>query len=70
MYTKSPGFLQNRKKINSKNYILLIPGGIGTRELMNDGKYVEMLGNLSKNAEYILTVCTGSALFSKNRFIE
>ncbi len=58
------------KKISSKNYILLIPGGIGTRELMNDSSYIMMLGNLAKNAEYILTVCTGSALFSKTGLLD
>lgn len=53
------------EKLNSKNYILLIPGGIGTRELINDENYIDKLKELAKNAEYILTVCTGSALFSK-----
>jgi transcriptional regulator GlxA family with amidase domain len=49
----------------SSRYILLIPGGIGTRELVNNEMFINQLKSLSRNAEYILTVCTGSILFSK-----
>jgi transcriptional regulator GlxA family with amidase domain len=52
-------------EINSTNYILLVPGGIGTRTLVKDKIFINNLDLLSKNAEYILTVCTGSILFSK-----
>lgn len=51
--------------INSTSHILLIPGGIGTRELVKDKSFINNLKLLSNNAEYILTVCTGSILFSK-----
>jgi transcriptional regulator GlxA family with amidase domain len=51
--------------INSTSFILLVPGGIGTRELVKDKVFINNLDLLSKNAEYILTVCTGSILFSK-----
>ena len=50
---------------HAKDYILLIPGGIGTRELVHDNSFVSKLKELAENAEYILTVCTGSILFSK-----
>jgi transcriptional regulator GlxA family with amidase domain len=52
-------------EINSDNYILFIPGGIGTRELIKDKSFINNLKLLSQKAEYILTVCTGSILFSK-----
>lgn len=57
-------------EINSDNYILFIPGGIGTRELIKDIKFIDSLRALSKNAEYILTVCTGSILFSKTGLLD
>jgi putative intracellular protease/amidase len=50
---------------NFKNHILFIPGGMGVRELIYDLELINTLSNLAKNAEYILTVCTGSALFAK-----
>lgn len=45
--------------------VLLIPGGIGTIELVRDKAFIKSLKSLSERAEYILTVCTGSILFSK-----
>ena len=45
--------------------VLLVPGGIGARALVNDGNFMEHLKTLSKKAPYVLTVCTGSALLAK-----
>ena len=52
-------------EINSDNYILFIPGGIGTRELIKNESFINNLKLLSQKAEYIITVCTGPILFSK-----
>ena len=52
-------------EFNSTDYILLIPGGHGTRDLVQDNTIIDTLASLAKNARYILTVCTGSILFSK-----
>ncbi len=48
-----------------KDYILFIPGGTGTRNLIRDIGFVGKLADLSDNASYVVTVCTGSVLFSK-----
>ncbi len=45
--------------------ILLIPGGQGTRPLVNDRKFIEKLSDLALKSRYCLTVCTGSALLAK-----
>ena len=45
--------------------ILLIPGGLGVRALVNDKKYIEQVRFLAEKAPYVLTVCTGSALLAK-----
>jgi transcriptional regulator GlxA family with amidase domain len=45
--------------------ILLIPGGMGTRELVNDNDFIKRLKGLAEKAPYVLTVCTGSALLAK-----
>jgi Putative intracellular protease/amidase len=55
-------------QLNLENYILMIPGGIGTRELIDDEVFLEHLKTLSINAEYILTICTGSILLAKTGF--
>ena len=44
---------------------MVIPGGQGTRTLIDDKKYIAQLKELCLNAEYVLSVCTGSALLAK-----
>jgi transcriptional regulator GlxA family with amidase domain len=51
--------------LHSQPYILFVPGGIGARELVKDGAFIDALTQLGKKAEYIITVCTGSIVFSK-----
>jgi putative intracellular protease/amidase len=45
--------------------IILIPGGMGTRTLVNDKDFIRQIKSLSEKAHYVLTVCTGSALLAK-----
>lgn len=52
------------------NYIILVPGGMGIRELVDDEIILNHIKNLSKHAEYILTVCTGSILLSKTGLLD
>ncbi len=46
--------------------VLVVPGGMGTRPLVQDAAYLSMLRNLADQAEYVLTICTGSALLAKS----
>jgi len=45
--------------------VLLIPGGTGTRKLVDDIDFISKIKEISQNASYALTVCTGSALLAK-----
>ena len=45
--------------------ILLVIGGKGTRLLINDSHFLQTLTMLSDNADWVLSVCTGSALLAK-----
>ena len=51
--------------LSALGHILLIPGGLGVVNLIRDEQYINYLKSLALRAEYILTVCTGSILFSK-----
>ncbi|PKN88606.1 MAG: dimethyladenosine transferase [Deltaproteobacteria bacterium HGW-Deltaproteobacteria-1] len=51
--------------LSGSGHILLIPGGLGVANLLKDGQFVNDMKSLALKAEYILTVCTGSILFSK-----
>ncbi len=50
--------------------ILLVPGGIGTRELVEDVKFIDALKKAAKTSKYILTVCTGSALLARTGLLD
>lgn len=45
--------------------ILLVPGGQGTRVLVNDALFIENLRCMAVESAYCLSVCTGSALLAK-----
>ena len=50
--------------------IWLIPGGAGTRPLAKDREFIAALKELVKDAAYILTVCTGSALLGRTGLLD
>lgn len=42
--------------------VLLVPGGFGTRTQMKNPVLLEWIVDKARNAEYVLTVCTGSLI--------
>jgi transcriptional regulator GlxA family with amidase domain len=50
--------------------ILLVPGGAGTRALVHDAAFVSSLRAFAEASAYVLTVCTGSILFSKTGLLD
>ncbi|QIV95937.1 DJ-1/PfpI family protein [Allofrancisella inopinata] len=57
-------------KITSNDYVLFVPGGMGTRQLIHNKKLITELTRLANNAKYIFTVCTGSSLFSQTKLLD
>ena len=49
-----------------ENAVLVIPGGRGTRTLVNDGRFLKCIFKSAKEAKYVLSICTGSALLAKS----
>lgn len=45
--------------------ILLIPGGRGTRQEVNNLPFINQLRNKALTAEYVISVCTGTAILAK-----
>ena len=45
--------------------VLLVPGGQGTRTLVDDGDFLELLRGMAERADFCLSVCTGSALLGR-----
>lgn len=49
---------------------ILIPGGIGARSLVIDAAFIERIKGIAEQAEYVLTVCTGSFLLGKTGLLD
>jgi transcriptional regulator GlxA family with amidase domain len=45
--------------------ILIVPGGIGTRKLINNSAIINWIETCSQTAELVLSVCTGALLLAK-----
>jgi putative intracellular protease/amidase len=58
------------EEINNVIEILLIPGGIGTREAVLDLKFIDVIRKIANQSKYVLTVCTGSALLAKTGLLD
>ena len=48
-----------------KSGLLLLPGGMGTRTLVNDAAFLALLKQFAERSVYCLSVCTGSALLAR-----
>ncbi|WP_223155231.1 DJ-1/PfpI family protein [Campylobacter concisus] len=67
MKRSKQGFLIKTKKLNKmpKESILLLPGGQGTRALVNDSEFILRLKECVLASKFCLSVCTGSALIAR-----
>ncbi|KAB1502725.1 DJ-1/PfpI family protein [Corynebacterium sp. 320] len=54
----------NTTQPNASGHALLIPGGMGTRTLIEDPDFLQALTDTAKNATLLTSVCTGSALLA------
>lgn len=53
------------KSENDIEKILLMPGGIGTREKVDDNNFINLIESISNRSKYVISICTGSALLAK-----
>jgi transcriptional regulator GlxA family with amidase domain len=65
-----PVVTETLEGLSGSGHILLIPGGLGVVNLLRDEQWMSDLKSLAMRAEYILTVCTGSILFSKTGLLK
>ena len=50
--------------------ILLVPGGFGTREAVNNEPFLKRLAQASEQSKITTTVCTGSALLARTGLLD
>ena len=48
-----------------KKGVLVLPGGMATRKLVEDNEFLKILKDIADSAEYCISICTGSAVFAK-----
>lgn len=56
--------------LTSQTDILLIVGGMGTRQLIEDVAFLQILAAMANHATWVLSVCTGSALLAKSGVLD
>ncbi|AWE43516.1 DJ-1/PfpI family protein [Actinobaculum sp. 352] len=49
----------------ARGQIVLVPGGLGSRKIIKDARFIAALRQLVDEADYVLCVCTGSALVAE-----
>jgi len=79
-YSESGGLVTNShgvsietqplEKISGGVDILLIPGGYGTRPLVDNLPFIARIKAIALASKYVLTVCTGSALLAKTGLLD
>lgn len=57
-------------KLEHQTDILLIVGGMGTRQQVNNTAFLQTLTTLVHEADWVLSVCTGSALLAKSGVLD
>ena len=64
------GMAETRMADASEFDVLLIPGGIGTRQQMTNAEFVATLKRLSEASRIVATVCTGSFLLARTGLLD
>jgi len=50
--------------------ILLVPGGRGTRQVVQDSEFLDEITRLSGEAKYVTSVCTGAGILAKTDLLD
>ena len=79
-YSIAGGIISNRHGVpimteklgtmNNDPYVLLIPGGMGTRREVNNDEMIRQIKKVAPKSTFVLTVCTGSALLAKTGLLD
>ena len=58
------------ERISQGTDVFLIPGGPGTRTVVDNQSLLDSLRKISEGSGYVLTVCTGSALLARTGLLD
>lgn len=63
-------FTQKLEEIKGGVAIFLIPGGYGTRKEVANDPLIALIREISEASQYVLTVCTGTALLARTGLLD
>ena len=79
-YSLEGGVITNRHRvpimteklstITEKPFAFLIPGGFGTRVEVDNAEMISQIQKIAPTSDYVLSVCTGSALLAKSGLLD
>ena len=79
-YSLSGGLIRNSHGISivteklepehSNSEVIIIPGGAGTRLGVNNALLIDTIRKISVSSNYVLTICTGSALLARTGLLD
>lgn len=79
-YSLDGGLIENKHGVSvltekleaasANPYMLLIPGGLGTRKEVDNKLLIEQIKEIADASSYVLTVCTGSALLARTGLLD
>lgn len=50
--------------------VLFLPGGMGARDEINNSGFIDTIKHLATKSQFVITVCTGSALLAKTGLLD
>lgn len=78
-YSLDGGLISNQDNIHivtekldlfASDQVLFLPGGMGARDEINNSGFIDTIKYLATKSQFVITVCTGSALLAKTGLLD
>ncbi len=78
-YSQDGGLISNQDNIRIatekldqfiSDQVLFLPGGMGARDEINNSGFIDTIKHLAAKSQFVITVCTGSALLAKTGLLD
>ena len=78
-YSLDGGLISNQDNIHIateeldqfiSDQVLFLPGGMGARDEINNSGFIDTIKHLATKSQFVITVCTGSALLAKTGLLD
>jgi transcriptional regulator GlxA family with amidase domain len=63
-------FIENTFADDLRTDVLMVPGGIGTRQLVNSQEFIDDFKNLAIASTHVASICTGAAVLARTGLLD